>query len=116
MRERYDEAGLRQLLRDAELLAERVALCVAAGDPTPAARVRGVDVAASTAAGRSRWTTSSRCATASAPRCRRPGARPSCRRPTPRSTRRSRSYQWHRRLAGDARKKNAFLQFLYKGG
>ena len=25
-------------------------------------------------------------------------------------------YQWHRRLAGDARKKNAFLQFIYKGG
>ena len=24
-------------------------------------------------------------------------------------------YRWHRRLAGDARKKNAFLQFLYKG-
>jgi hypothetical protein len=27
-----------------------------------------------------------------------------------------RAYRWHRRLAGDARKKNAFLQFLYKGG
>ena len=25
-------------------------------------------------------------------------------------------YQWHRRLAGDARKRNAFLQFIYKGG
>ena len=25
-------------------------------------------------------------------------------------------FRWHRRLAGDARKKNAFLQFLYKGG
>ena len=25
------------------------------------------------------------------------------------------AYRWHRRLAGDARKKNAFLQFLYKG-
>jgi hypothetical protein len=25
-------------------------------------------------------------------------------------------YHWSRRLAGDARKKNAFLQFLYKGG
>ena len=30
---RYDEAGLRQLLRDAELLAERVALCVATDEP-----------------------------------------------------------------------------------
>jgi len=25
-------------------------------------------------------------------------------------------YRWSRRLAGDARKKNALLQFLYKGG
>ena len=25
-------------------------------------------------------------------------------------------YRWHRRLAGDARKKNALLQLLYKGG
>jgi hypothetical protein len=25
-------------------------------------------------------------------------------------------YRWHRRLAGDARKRNAFLQLLYKGG
>ena len=30
---RYDDAGLRQLLRDAELLAERVALCVATDEP-----------------------------------------------------------------------------------
>jgi hypothetical protein len=26
------------------------------------------------------------------------------------------AYKWHRRIAGDARRKNAFLQFLYKGG
>ena len=26
------------------------------------------------------------------------------------------AYRWHRRIAGDARRKNAFLQFLYKGG
>ena len=25
-------------------------------------------------------------------------------------------FRWHRRLAGDARRKNPFLQFLYKGG
>ena len=25
-------------------------------------------------------------------------------------------FKWHRRLAGDARKRNAFLQFIYKGG
>ena len=26
------------------------------------------------------------------------------------------AYRWHRRIAGDARHKNALLQFLYKGG
>ena len=26
------------------------------------------------------------------------------------------AYRWHRRLAGDARKRNAVLQFIYKGG
>ena len=25
------------------------------------------------------------------------------------------TYKWHRRLAGDARKRNALLQWLYKG-
>ena len=25
-------------------------------------------------------------------------------------------YRWHRRIAGDARKRNALLQLLYKGG
>jgi hypothetical protein len=25
-------------------------------------------------------------------------------------------YRWHRRLAGDARRRNALLQFIYKGG
>ena len=33
-RERYDEVGLRERLRDAELLAERVAASVAADDPS----------------------------------------------------------------------------------
>jgi hypothetical protein len=33
---RYDELGLRERLRDAVLLADRIALSVAAGDPAPA--------------------------------------------------------------------------------
>ena len=33
MERRHDEAGLRHLLRDAELLADRVALCVATKEP-----------------------------------------------------------------------------------
>ena len=35
IRDRYDELGLRRLLRDAETLLERVARCVASGDPEP---------------------------------------------------------------------------------
>jgi hypothetical protein len=26
------------------------------------------------------------------------------------------AYRWHRRIAGDARKRNALLQLIYKGG
>ena len=33
---RYDELGLRERLHDAALLADRLALSVAAGDPAPA--------------------------------------------------------------------------------
>ena len=47
---RNDEAGLRQLLRDAQLLAERVALTVETGDPGLDPRIRRMDRAASTAA------------------------------------------------------------------
>ncbi len=112
---RYDEAGLRHLLHDAGLLAERVALCVETGD---------ADLAREYA----EWT---------APVYRR--------RRTPmddvvalceglRASFRSvlapaelepagaaldaaiGAFRWHRRIAGDGRKKNALLQFLYKGG
>ena len=34
---------------------------------------------------------------------------------TRRSTRRSTVFKWHRRLAGDARKRNPLLAFIYKG-
>jgi hypothetical protein len=114
MRERYDETGQRQLLRDAALLAERIAICVAAANPMPAH-----DYA--------EWT---------APLYRRrkvpmddlvalcEGLRvalPSLLAPAELAVASAaldqaiEAYRWHRRLAGDARKKNAFLQFLYKG-
>jgi hypothetical protein len=114
IRDRYDEAGQRQLLRDATLLAERIAVCVAAANPAPAH-----DYA--------EWT---------APVYRRRhvpmddlialceglrSALPSILAPGEFSTASAaldeaiEAYRWHRRLAGDARRKNAFLQFLYKG-
>ena len=46
----------------------------------------------------------------------RPRGRRAARGRTRPSTRPSPQYRWHRRLAGDARKQNAFLQFIYKGG
>jgi hypothetical protein len=115
LRERYDDAGLRARLHDAQLLAERLALCVAADDPTPLREYadwtspvyrrkqvplddliglcEGLRAALPLAlAPGELWPADAALDTAVA------------------------QYKWHRRLAGDARKKNAFLQFLYKGG
>jgi hypothetical protein len=113
--ERHDEAGLRQLLRDAELLAERVALCVRIDEPDQAREY-------------AEWT---------APLYRRRkvpmddlirlceglrGALPSVLAPGEMAPAGAaldeaiKVYRWHRRLAGDARKRNPLLQLLYKGG
>jgi hypothetical protein len=115
IRERYDETGLRQLLRDAQLLAERVAISVAAGDPLPAGeyadstaplyrrrRVPMDDLVALCEGLRAALPSVLAPAEFAAASAALDGA--------------SEVYRWHRRLAGDARKKNAFLQFLYKGG
>lgn len=115
LRERYDEIGLRERLRDAELLAERVAVSVAANDPTAAREYAD-------------WTS---------PMYRRkrvplddlinlceglrsaiagtvaPGMTAAADVAIDEAVA---QYKWHRRLAGDARKRNAFLQFIYKGG
>jgi hypothetical protein len=115
LRDRNDEIGLRQRLRDAELLAARIALAVAADDPTPTReyadwtapvyrrkrvplddlinlceglRVALPAVLAPAELGRADVAIDAAIA----------------------------QYRWHRRLAGDARKRNAFLQFIYKGG
>ncbi len=112
--ERYDEAGQRLLLHDAELLAERIALCLETGDPGLAHEY-------------AEWTTSTY------RRRRTPmddlialceglrAAFPSVLTPgemTPASEAIDAAiepYRWHRRISGDARKRNAILQLLYKG-
>ena len=114
MMTRYDELGLRERLHDAALLADRIALSVASGDPAPAREYAD-------------WT---------APAYRRKrvplddlinlleGLRSAL--PTVVDGQAEAdgnaaidaaiaSYRWNRRLAGDARKRNAFLQLLYKG-
>lgn len=115
LRDRNDETGLRERLRDAELLAERIALAVAADDPTPLREYAD-------------WT---------APVYRRKRvplddliklceglrlALPAVLAPDELGSANAAidaaiaQYRWHRRLAGDARKRNRFLQFIYKGG
>ena len=114
IRDRYDETGQRQLLRDATLLAERIAICVAAANPVPAHdyaewtapvyRRRHVpmdDLIALCEGLRVALPTVLAPAELAAASAALDGA--------------IEAYRWHRRLAGDARKKNAFLQFLYKG-
>jgi hypothetical protein len=114
LKTRYDEVALRERLRDAELLADRVALSVAAGDPEPAKEYAD-------------WTT---------PVYRRKqvplddliNLLEGLRQAVPSVVDGQAladaqaaiddaivQYRWHRRLAGDARKRNAFLQFIYKG-
>jgi len=112
---RYDETGLRQLLRDAELLAERVALSVETGEPdlareygewtAPVYRRRGTpmdDIVALCEGLRDAF-----------PGVLTPAEFPSAGAALDAAIK---AYRWHRRIAGDARRKNAFLQFLYKGG
>jgi hypothetical protein len=115
LRERTDEASLRARLRDAELLAERIAIAVAADDPTatreyadwtsPVYRRKRVplDDLINLCEG----------LRAALPSVLAPLEMPAAERAIDAAIE---QYRWHRRLAGDARKKNALVQFLYKGG
>lgn len=115
MRERTDEAGLRGRLRDAELLAERVAICVAADDPTPAREYadwtspvyRRKQVPLDDLIGLCEGLR------AALPVALAPGELDAANAALDAAIE---QYRWHRRLAGDARRKNAFLQAIYKGG
>ena len=115
LRERNDEVGLRQRLRDAQLLAERVALAVAAGDTTP---VREYADWTAPVYRRKRVPLDDLISLCEGLRVALPGVL------APADLAEANAaldaaiaqYRWHRRLAGDARKRNAFLQFIYKGG
>jgi len=113
--ERYDEAGLRHLLHDAGLLVERVALSVATAQPESAR-----EYAEYTAPVYRRRRTPMDDLVALCEGLR--AAFPSVLAPNelgPASEALDAmiaAYRWHRRLAGDARKRNAFIQFIYKGG
>ena len=113
--ERYDEAGLRHLLRDAELLAERISLAVATNDPGLAR-----EYAEWTAPVYRRRRTPMDDLVALCEGLR--GAFPGVLAPgelAPASEALDAAiaaYRWHRRIAGDARRRNPILEFLYKGG
>ena len=115
MRERYDEAGLRRRLRDAELMIERVALCVASGDTQYA---KGYADMVSPLYRRRFVPLDDQIALCNGIRAALPGVLPPTELPAAGEALDAaiEVYRWHRRLAGDARKKNAILQFLYKGG
>jgi hypothetical protein len=114
LRARYDEAGLRNLLGDAEVLVDRLAQCVAGND--------------------SHWLREFAEQTATVFRRRRvpmddvvricEGLRSSARGVLPADEmtiadaaldEAVRIYRWHRRLGGDARRRNRFLWAIYKG-
>ena len=114
LRTRYDELGLRQRLRDAQLIAERVALAIAAGDPAPA---REYADWTSIVYRRKRVPLDDLVNLCEGLRLALPsvvdgGALADGQAALDDAIA---QYRWHRRLAGDARKRNAFLQFIYKG-
>lgn len=113
--ERHDEAGLRQLLHDAELLVECVARCLETGEPDLAR-----EYAEMTAPVYRRRRTPMDDLIALCEGLR--AAFPSVLAPgelAPASGALDAAiapYRWHRRIAGDARKRNALLRLIYKGG
>jgi hypothetical protein len=114
LRERYDDIGLRERLRDAELLAERIAAAVAEDDPgvageyadwtSPMYRRKRVpldDLINLCEGLRAAIAGASAPSVAAAADAAIDAA--------------IAQYKWHRRIAGDARKRNRLLQFIYKG-
>ena len=114
-RDRYDEAGLRNLLQDTEVFVDRLALCVAGNDPhwlkefadhtATVYRRRGVamdDMVRIMEGLRS----GARAVLSDAETVSAGAAIDEA----------ITVFRWYRRLAGDARKRNPILAALYKGG
>jgi hypothetical protein len=114
IRERLGDLGLRQLLRDTEIWVDRIAMAVGAGDPSilaswaeqivaPYRRRRvSMDDLTLLADG---FRASVRSVVG-------PQAQPAADAGLDAAIA---VFRWHRRLAGDARKRNKLLQFIYKG-
>jgi hypothetical protein len=113
-RDRYDELGLRHLLRDTEAFIDRIALSVATDDPSPTSefadqvvplyrrrRVPMDDLVQLSEGLRA----------AMAPFLEGPEADPMHAAINAGIA----QMRWNRRIAGDARKRNKLLEFIYKG-
>jgi hypothetical protein len=114
MRDRYDELGLRRLLRDAETLLERVAVCIASGDTEPlrsfadwvAPVYRRRSVPMDDLIGLAEGLRASAATVLAGPEVVAL---------TTAIDAAIERFRWNRRLAGDARKRNRILQAIYKG-
>lgn len=115
IRERNDEAGLRARLRDAQLLAERLSIAVGIDEPGP---LREYAEMIAPVYRRKRVPLDDMIALCEGLRAALLGVLAPVELATANVAldEAIAVLKWHRRLAGDARKKNAFLQFLYKGG
>jgi len=114
MRDRYDELGLRNLLRDAEVHVDRLALCVAGDDPhwlkhfadgtATVFRRRGVpmDDVVNLMGGLKSAARGVLSAEEMVPA-------------ELAIDEAAKVYHWYRRLSGDARKKNKIVDAIYKG-
>jgi hypothetical protein len=113
-RERYDELGLRRLLHDAEVLLQEVARCVASGDPSPmrtfadwvAPVYRRRSVPMDDLVQLSEGIRAAAATVVSGPELQPLHAA---------IDGVIEGFRWHRRIAGDARKRNRLLQAIYKG-
>ena len=114
-RDRYDEYAMRQLLRDTEILIDRLALSVASNDPLPMRefadqvvpvyrrRKVSMDDLIKLAEGLRASADADLVGDEEAPMHAAIDAAIAV-------------FKWHRRIAGDARKRNRLLQAIYKGG
>ena len=113
-RDRHDELALRRLLRDTEILIDRLALSIASNDPSPMEefadqvvpvyrrRKVSMDDLIKLSEGIRAATAPHLNAEEAAPMHAAVDAAIAV-------------FKWHRRIAGDARKRNRLLQAIYKG-
>ncbi len=112
--DRLGEIGMQGLLRDTEIWTDRIALCVAAGDPSPM-RTWAEQLAPVYRRRRVSMDDLTQLAEgfrASVRSVLGPDEQPAADAALDAAIE---VFRWHRRLAGDARKRNKLLQLIYKG-